>query len=407
MSKCEYCNKKFNYLRKETKEHIFPTSFYKSLGLKDVKYKSYNPKNGKVKCEEYKISKVCSCCNNDYLSKLDNYVNENILEHCYKNTNFAIKYNYDILTRWLLKTTYNATIFASLTTTPYIQLIDYILFSKKNKNTNIKVFSFSICGDNDKVNFMSIGEILINFNPDCIHISKYIQILNQVFIIIVFDKQCQSNQDLFKRIKEYLRKKYNADLLSKQNNILAIKQKNIKVSYKDIFNTNLNIEHLNMAYIFRISWGEIPENIEKNELSTKNYPINKFTILTIQLKDNIIPVVVFNECTTKKFCKEILIEEYEKAIDFTDGFAEITRTEFKTLITIKDVNNKDSPWFLDDTGTIQNIKNWMIFKNAVINNGCMYLSKIITENKDISEQLHSNHWGNIRITSKVKVHWNT
>ena len=105
MSKCAYCPSTGPF----TKEHIWP----KSLIQKYESLKTYNPKTNKFYQGEAVIKDVCSVCNNEKLSPLDNYLSslyDNFLGQVVEAGEPArIEFDYSLLLRALLKISYNST----------------------------------------------------------------------------------------------------------------------------------------------------------------------------------------------------------------------------------------------------------------------------------------------------------
>jgi hypothetical protein len=101
---CAFCRKPGPL----TKEHIWPKWLHDSIDYS----LNYHPLPDKVLPAEQVIKDVCAECNNGPLSALDNYVRS--LHHRYfskayqaiKKTNF--KYDFEKLTKWLLKVSYNS-----------------------------------------------------------------------------------------------------------------------------------------------------------------------------------------------------------------------------------------------------------------------------------------------------------
>lgn len=137
MKKCAYCNNE----EKLTKEHIFPHSFIRKSQKFDSAFLKAQTKV--VNCEPQRKD-VCSKCNNEHLSKLDNYSNKLYNEYFYKivsqGDTIIFKYDYDLLLRWLLKISYNAARATDLNHSKiYLDYIPYILYGTP-KPTHIYIF---------------------------------------------------------------------------------------------------------------------------------------------------------------------------------------------------------------------------------------------------------------------------
>ncbi len=107
---CAYCGSQ----RQLTREHVFPKFFYSREGLKGDEL-PVTPviQHGKEKFvqAELTIADVCSVCNSGFLSRLDAYgaLLWNKFFDVIPRPGEAIRfeYDFDLLTRWLLKLAYN------------------------------------------------------------------------------------------------------------------------------------------------------------------------------------------------------------------------------------------------------------------------------------------------------------
>ncbi len=144
MAECIYCGKS----GKLTREHILPAFIYQHHyqieGQNNVTGWRENP--GKVITGEAKIKDVCAYCNNVILSEYDSHA-KGVLESAdIFQKNFLLKettfnYDYQLLSRWLLKVAYNSSRASDKQIDVFENLKTYIL------NKNIKSNSFFIaCG---------------------------------------------------------------------------------------------------------------------------------------------------------------------------------------------------------------------------------------------------------------------
>lgn len=105
MRKCSYCDKE----EKLTKEHIWPKCIVNRMPELEMKYLDIKQI---VINSELIISDVCSDCNNNKLSVLDNYIcsvyDRYFKYYQEKKKSFLFEYNYELLLRSLLKITYNS-----------------------------------------------------------------------------------------------------------------------------------------------------------------------------------------------------------------------------------------------------------------------------------------------------------
>lgn len=107
MGMCSYCGKEGVF----TREHIIPSWYYKhDPGPDDSGF--FERAKGKIVNTELKIKDVCSVCNNGALSELDSYAKglffSDLLHYIYTDTQHLLKYDHDLLSRWLLKVAYNS-----------------------------------------------------------------------------------------------------------------------------------------------------------------------------------------------------------------------------------------------------------------------------------------------------------
>ena len=129
--KCAYCGKEGTF----SKEHVWPDCFLKK---RDGNFAHYSPVSGKVHGADYVVRDVCPVCNNQKLSELDAYFCLLNDTYFFKPAGFGEKvhfeYEYDLLTRSLLKISYNTARSASGETEPFLGLISYILEGKTKQN---------------------------------------------------------------------------------------------------------------------------------------------------------------------------------------------------------------------------------------------------------------------------------
>ncbi len=106
MVRCAYCGAE----GKMSRQHVIPKGFINNMNFKALTV-WLDKASSKVINSELMVKDVCAECNNGELSQLDAYAlkliisyNEKIL---YETRKVFFKYNYDLLTRWLLKVCYN------------------------------------------------------------------------------------------------------------------------------------------------------------------------------------------------------------------------------------------------------------------------------------------------------------
>lgn len=105
MKNCSYCNETGNL----TKEHIWPSNLIRKY---ETKLAAYNKKLDKLVYSDPVIKDVCERCNNQNLSKLDDYLSSLYDAHLHQSLkagdSTSIEFNYEMLTRALLKISYNS-----------------------------------------------------------------------------------------------------------------------------------------------------------------------------------------------------------------------------------------------------------------------------------------------------------
>lgn len=141
---CAYCKKE----KSPTKEHIIPKGIIDLFPECDY---VFDRKTGgtKVYKSESVIKDVCSDCNNGELSKLDSYgsqfISKYFLKEYSKDDVISIEYDYNLLSRWLLKIIFNSE--RSLRketlrdTLWFDENLDYILGEKPEPKYFISIFS--------------------------------------------------------------------------------------------------------------------------------------------------------------------------------------------------------------------------------------------------------------------------
>lgn len=91
----------------------------------------YSPKSGKVHGADYMVRDVCGECNNIHLAELDQYFcalyDRNLSVSLGANDATVLSYNYDLLSRALLKIAYNTARSAGSNSAPFQRLLPYVL----------------------------------------------------------------------------------------------------------------------------------------------------------------------------------------------------------------------------------------------------------------------------------------
>jgi len=114
MQTCAYCDKTGTKL---TKEHLWPASLHRRIDkANQYIFKEpnifYLSKADKIIVAEPQVKDVCAECNNGVLSELDAYICQLWDKYFYKiverGEEVRFEYNYNLLSRWLLKMSYNS-----------------------------------------------------------------------------------------------------------------------------------------------------------------------------------------------------------------------------------------------------------------------------------------------------------
>lgn len=107
MGICSYCGNDGTL----TREHIIP-SWYYNHAPNPNDFGFMEKAKGKIVNTELKIKDVCNVCNNGTLSELDTYgkklFQSDLSHYIYKDSRLLLKYDYHLLSRWLLKVAFNS-----------------------------------------------------------------------------------------------------------------------------------------------------------------------------------------------------------------------------------------------------------------------------------------------------------
>lgn len=140
MKHCAYCDIPLTKKIK-TKEHIIPDGLIRLFPEQNITFtsnKAYKDNEGAT------ISDVCKTCNNGFLSVLDTY-GEDIIKKFFmkkfkKSDELEIKFDFNKLSRWLLKIVYNHERVEKHSTTWFKRNIKYIC-GKEEKCDRISIFA--------------------------------------------------------------------------------------------------------------------------------------------------------------------------------------------------------------------------------------------------------------------------
>lgn len=251
-NRCAYCNNLFDKDEcKRTAEHIFPQGLLRLYPEEDV---SFTPE--KVFKDNFglTIADVCKSCNSGTLSELDSYGNK-LIEQCFytdiafENKDNCMKFelNFNLLSRWILKISYNYQRSRRKNCQWFETILPYIM-----KNVNPQQYLFSIFMGLH-VNTTPLPESYYGFEPLSIvekpkligtamgisvlfNLPLYfnsidiegtydkllIRLGNAVFYILFWDKQTSSQRvDYYNR---YLIKNFSFALLSSDKNNYSLRR---------------------------------------------------------------------------------------------------------------------------------------------------------------------------------------
>lgn len=333
------------------------------------------------------IKDVCEECNNGILSELDNYAINLITKYNGKIDKDAkkvfFKYDYNKLSRWLLKVCYNSARANKLEydTNSYINCIPYI---KDNKEVINQISIFALFMDlhiNGKINnyyhFHNDSKYKIDvfrFGPFKLKdISTHkcsmrsIIINSFAFLTIVYDEDI--NQEEVREIEETIRNAFNIEKLENNKKIKMIKDKTF---FQNSLYTNVTLHD---SYLTK---REVPNNkyklyiieISKEEVLTMNY---------VQIQEFIV---------SKRDTKENVKDYYQKFMISVSGYDDDKRELYcipELQVYVKEIieNFPEIVWYLNfETGFFEVMILAYINKNGthIVEN-----NKIIVDQEKVTE----------------------
>jgi hypothetical protein len=140
MPACVYCGQDGVL----TREHVVPSFLYDYVDREALGgLTGWNEATKSRVGGEHKVKDVCANCNNIVLSTLDAYGKEflstnGLLAPLYVEK-LRVRYDYDLLLRWLLKIQFNAARASKFTSPPSAEHVDYIL-NGRNRPPQNRVF---------------------------------------------------------------------------------------------------------------------------------------------------------------------------------------------------------------------------------------------------------------------------
>lgn len=138
MKECAYCKKATNDL---TGEHVIPNGLLNLYPDQDITFsqdKKYKDNEGLT------INDVCASCNNDLLGDLDGYgvslIKENFMHDFKSDEKYVLSYNYNKLSRWLMKIAYNTDRVSKIDNAVIKNTTRYILHADDNEKPLFSIF---------------------------------------------------------------------------------------------------------------------------------------------------------------------------------------------------------------------------------------------------------------------------
>lgn len=106
---CAYCKQE----KPATREHVIPAFIYAFQKELEGSIIGWNEVAKRMVGDEGKIKDVCAECNNSVLGRLDSYgkqllAESGLLVQNYTKQSLTLRYDYDLLVRWLLKISFNS-----------------------------------------------------------------------------------------------------------------------------------------------------------------------------------------------------------------------------------------------------------------------------------------------------------
>lgn len=212
---CAYCGGS----EKLTREHLWPAGI-----IKRVEYSMrYTEKAGKFFDADMVIADVCSVCNNGVLSQLDNYIcnlhdnffSEFFIKH--ESEKIVFEYDYYMLTRWLLKISYNSARMAGENVRLMESFVPYIMGNTRELEDMVSFRLELVPTANlaeiksDSINSFSItpssarcGRILLSGITDDWCILRFVAINSFYFFIVITPHKLVVAENEIERLVNFL-----------------------------------------------------------------------------------------------------------------------------------------------------------------------------------------------------------
>lgn len=382
--KCAYCSGE----KKTTREHIIPNGFLKAMDSDEqIRWTESAP--SRVIGSDFIVKDVCEDCNNGFLSELDNYAISLITKYNGKIDKDAkkmfLKYDYNKLSRWLLKVCYNS---ARANKSEYdINLYKKCLpYIKDNLEVNNQISVFALFMDlhiNGKIHNYYHFESDLKYKIDFFRIAPFklkdrsthnssmrtIIINSFAFLIIVYDEDISDEE--ISGIEKTITNSNNLEKLGSNKKVKLIKDKTFwenslytNVILHDSYLAKRDVKNQNYElYIIKIG---------KEEVIKRNYTqIHEFIVSKRDNKDNVkdyyqkfmISISGYDDDKRELYC----IPEFQEYVrEIIESFPEIVwylkfETGFFDVMLLAYINENDPS--TKDNGIIVNPKKIEEFMN--------------------------------------------
>lgn len=249
MAKCAYCGTE----GKMSREHVIPKGFINNMNFKALTV-WLDKAPSKVINGELMVKDVCAECNNGELSQLDAYALKLIISYNDKITfdtkKVFFKYNYDLLTRWLLKVCYNSSrandsiydIGLYQKNIGYIlegkeaeaKIAVYALFMETAYDEQMKEECYHLSKErNYQIDWFRIAPYKLLSMPTYYAAMRCVLINSFAFLTIIYDENSSAKSDEIEN--EILRSHPNFVKLNKSNKAVLKKD---KMFWAETFETN-------------------------------------------------------------------------------------------------------------------------------------------------------------------------
>jgi hypothetical protein len=277
MKKCVYCGSN----EKLTKEHIFPRWVLKRQPESNVRFSRHE---NRVSERVPNIRDVCAHCNNVVLSELDNYMLSLYDRYFYKavsrNGKVTFEYDYDLLSRWLLKVVYNSARKNNSRPDELEPFRDYIL-GKSDRPPTFRVFSLLLTPHRPSSNTLKrLGreqEHIVDIPPRNISITQFgVQISEENMLLlaraVLFNSFCFAVSILPFDIPRHVRRQALKDITDNlQRNYDGIQVIDPRFNKARLYASKMDLLEMkkDSLSLFRSAYEEYYERRRKKESAEK------------------------------------------------------------------------------------------------------------------------------------------